>query len=125
MLRKLAVALSLIAVPLTIAKADSLAPGQAKTMALAEYYANLYYTVNKGIYELVITVAPGPDDGGHPMRFASRLDEGESQKVSIGDYGNNTILTTLRVNRTGDQVSFDITNERVSWDLKTVADPAK
>jgi len=47
--------------------------------------------------------------------------QGERQEVSIGGYGKNTILTTLRVHRTGDQVSFDIATEPASWDGNTVA----
>jgi hypothetical protein len=125
MLKNLALVLSLAAVPFAAAEADSLAPGQAKTMALADSHANLYYTVNDGSYEVVITVAPGADGGGHPMRFVSRLAESETQEVSIGGYGMNTLLTTLRVRRTGDHVFYDIATEKVSWDRKTAADLPK
>lgn len=114
-LRSLALALALAAAPLFAAQADTLSAGQAKTTALADCYANIYYTEVEGTYEVVITVAPDPDHGGRPLRFVGRLANGESQEISIGGFGENTRLTILKVSRASDQVSFEVNGRNVSW----------
>jgi hypothetical protein len=114
MLKKLALCLFLAAGPLA-AQADTLMAGQARTTALADCYANIYYTEVEGAYEVVTTVAPGPDDGGRPMRFVSRLRDGDSQEISLGAYGESTTLEILTVRRLGDQVSFAVSSRQVSW----------
>jgi len=114
-LKSLALGMALAVTPLVTAQADTLTAGQAKTTALADCYANIYYTEVAGSYEVVITVAPGPDDGGRPMRFVGRLADGQSQEISIGGFGENTRLTILRVSRASDQVSFEVNGRNVSW----------
>jgi hypothetical protein len=114
-LKSLALALTLAAAPLFTAQADTLTAGQAQTTALADCYANIYYTEVEGTYEVVITVAPAPDHGGHPMRFVSRLTNGQSQEISIGGFAENTRLTILKVSRSSDQVSFEVNGRNVSW----------
>jgi hypothetical protein len=121
MLKKLALVLSLAAAPVATAHADTLIAGQAKTAALADWYANIYYTVTDEAYEVVITMAPGPDEGGRPMRFVSGLADGESKDISFGGYGDNAILTTLTVSRTSDLVSFRVDTRQVSWRQKSSA----
>ena len=112
--KALAACLAVAAAPLAAAHADTLTAGQAKTVVLADCFANLYYTVADGAYEVVTTVAPGPDAGGHPMRFVSRLADGERQEFSIGNYGDSTALRTLTVSRAGEQVSFEVGTRHVS-----------
>ncbi len=124
MWKKLALVLALAAAPLTTAKSDTLTVGQAKTTALADWYANIYYTATEETCEVVITIAPGADAAGRPMRVVSRLADGQSQAISIGGYGENTLLTTLTVSRIADQVSFDVDTRNVSWDRKISAGPA-
>ena len=68
MLKRLILALALARAPLASAQADTLTAGQAKTTALADWYANIYYTVVEGTYQVVIALAPGPQGGGRPMR---------------------------------------------------------
>ena len=104
MLKRLALVLSLATVPAATAQVDTLTAGHAKTTPLADWYANIYYTVMEKAYEVVITMAPGPDDGGRPMRFVCGLADGESQEISIGGYDDDAILTTLTVSRRSDQV---------------------
>src|ERR1700730_1672796 len=123
MLKRLILALALAGAPLTIAQADTLTAGQAKTTALADRYANIYYTVVEGMYQVVITVAPGLEEGGRPMRFVSGLADGERREVSIGDIGKNTLLTTLTVSRASDQVSFNVDIRNVSGHQK-ITNPA-
>src|SRR5262249_43747914 len=101
--------------PLGAAHAGTLTLGQAKTAAMADCYANIRYDVVAGAHQVVTTIAPGADASGHPMRFTSRLADGESQDISVGGYGDNAVLTTLTVRRTGDQVSFEVTSKPVSW----------
>jgi hypothetical protein len=119
MVKTLALCLPL-AVPLA-AQADTLTAGQARTVALADCYANLYYTVTQGTYEIVTTVAPGADEGGRPMRFVSRLADGESQEISVGAYGESTTLKILTVSRMGDRVSFAVSARDVSWHARVDA----
>ena len=114
MLKRLILALALAGAPLATARADTLTAGQTKTTALADWYANIYYTVIEGTYQVVITVAPGPEEGGRPMRFVSELADGESREISIGGFGKNTLLTTLTVSRASDQVSFNVDTRNVS-----------
>jgi hypothetical protein len=113
-LKSLALGMALAATPLVTAQADTLTAGQAKTTALADCYANIYYTEVAGTYEVVITIAPGPEGGG-PMRFVGRLADGQSQEISIGGFGENTRLTVLKVSRASDQVSFEVNGRNVSW----------
>jgi len=105
----------LAAAPLFTARADTLSAGQAKTTALADWYANIYCTEVEGTYEVVITIAPGPDHGGRPMRFVGRLANGQSQEISNGGFGENTRLTMLKVSRASDQISFEVNGRNVSW----------
>jgi hypothetical protein len=121
MLKKLALVLSLATVQAATAQADTLTAGQAKTTALADWYANIYYTVMEEAYEVVVTMAPGPDQSGRPLRFVSGLADGESQEISIGGYGDDAILTTLTVSRTSAQVTFEVSSRKVSWRQKNSA----
>ena len=114
MLKRLVLALALAGAPLATAHPDTLTAGQAKTTALADGYANMYYTVMEGTYKVVITVAPVPEEGGRPMRFVSGLADGESQEISIGGFGKNTLLTTLTVSRASDQVFFNVDTRNLS-----------
>ena len=115
MLKNLALALALAAAPLAAVKADTLTIGQAKTTALADWYANVYYMAMEETCEVVIAIAPGPDAAGRPMRVVSHLADGQSQEISIGGYGENKMLTTLTVTRITDRVSFDVDTKNVSW----------
>ena len=120
MWKKLALVLALAAAPLT-AQADTLTVGQAKTTALADWYANIHYTAMEETCEVVITIAPGVDEAGRPMRVVSRLADGQSQTISMGGYGEDTRLTTLTVWRIADQVSFDVDSRNVSRTRKTAS----
>jgi hypothetical protein len=121
MWKKLALVLALAAAPLTTAKSDTLTVGQARTTALADWYANIHYAALEESGEVVITIAPGADAEGRPTRVVSRLADGQSQTISIGGYGENTLLTTLTVTRIADQVSFDVDTRSVSWNRKVSA----
>jgi len=115
MLKYIALMLTFVAAPLATAQADNLAKGHAKNFVLANSNATVYYTVKGEAYEVVTTLAPDGFDGSHPMRFVSHLSDGESHVVSIGGYGNNTTLTTMRVSRAGKDVSVDVDTDQVSW----------
>src|SRR3981189_2144783 len=104
MLKRLILALALARAPAAAAQADTLTAGQTKTAALADWYANIYYTVIEGTYQVVITLAPGLQEGGRPMRVVHRLADGESQEISIGGFGKNTLLATLKGSPASDQV---------------------
>lgn len=121
MLKKLALVAALAAASITTADADILRAGQARTTALADCYANVYYTVADGAYHVVTTVAPDAEHGGHPMRFVSRLADGESQEISIGGYGENATLSILTISRTGDRVSLEVNTKPISWRRKISA----
>src|SRR5258707_15465487 len=107
MLKRLILALALARAPLASAQADTLTAGQAKTTALADWYANIYYTVVEGTYQVVITLAPGPQEGGRPMRVEHRLADGESQEISIGGFGKKTLPTTFKGSCAADQGFFN------------------
>jgi hypothetical protein len=61
MWKQLALILALAAAPLATANADTLTVGQAKTTALADWYANIHYAAMEETCEVVITLAPGAD----------------------------------------------------------------
>ena len=109
MLKRLILALALARAPLATAQADTLTAGQTKTTVLADWYA-----VIEGTYQVVITLAPGPQEGGRPMRVVHGLADGESQEISIGGFGKNTLLATLKVSRASDQVFFNVDIRNVS-----------
>jgi hypothetical protein len=48
------------------------------------------------------------------MRVVHGLADGESQEISIGGFGKNTLLTTLKVSRAADQVFFNVGTRNVS-----------
>jgi hypothetical protein len=121
MWKQLALALVLAAAPLITAKSDTLTVGQAKTTALADWYANVHYTATEESSEVVITIAPSADAAGRPTRVVSRLADGQSQTISIGGHGENTLLTTLTVTRIADRVSFGVDSQNVSWNRKISA----
>ena len=123
MLKTLVLALALAAAPLAAAQADTLTAGQAKTRALGDWSASIYYTDIEGTYEVVVTVAPGPDERGRPLRFVSGLLDGEHQQISLGGFGDDTLLTTLTVSRANGHVSFDVTSRNASRQ-KTSGTPA-
>ena len=115
MLKRLILALALAGAPLATAQADTLTAGQTKTTALADWYANICCSVIEGTYQVVvITLAPGLQEGGRPMRVVHGLADGESQEISIGGFGKNTLLTTLKVSRASDQVFFNVDTRKVS-----------
>jgi hypothetical protein len=121
MLKKLALVAVMTVASVTTAEADILRAGQAKTAALADCYANVYYTVAEGAYEVVTTVAPDAEHGGPPMRFVSRLADGESQEISVGGYGEKATLSTLTISRSGDRVSLQVNTRAISWRQKISA----
>jgi hypothetical protein len=110
---KTCLALALARAPLASAQADTLTAGQTKTTALTDWYANIYYTVVEGTWQVVITLAPGPREGGRPMRVVHGLADGESQEISIGGFQKKH-APTLRVSRTADQVFFNVGTRNVS-----------
>jgi len=83
MLKRLVLALALARAPLASAQADTLTAGQTKTTALANWYANIYYTVVEGTYQGVIALAPGPQGGGRPMRVVHGLADGEAKRFRL------------------------------------------
>jgi len=121
MLRKLALVAVLAAAPMTASNAEILPPGQAKTTPLADCYANVYYTVVEGAYQVVTTVAPDAEHGGRPMRFVSRLGDGERQEISIGGFGEKATLSILTISRMGDRVSLEVHIKPVTWRQKISA----
>jgi len=121
MLKKLALVAALAAAPISTADADLLRAGQAKTTALADCYANVYYTVADGAYQVVTTVAPDAEHGGRPMRFVSRLADGESQEISIGGFSDDATLSILTISRAGDFVSLEVNTKPISWRQKISA----
>src|ERR1700726_2793083 len=114
MLLRLVLAFPLTRAALRSAQADTLTVGQTKKTALADLDPYIYYTVVEGTYQVVITLAPGTQEGGHPMRVVHGLADGESQEISIGGFGKNTLLTTLKVSRAADQVFFNVGTRNVS-----------
>src|SRR5258707_15371596 len=96
MVKSLVLALALARAPLSSAQADTLTAGQTKTTALADWYANIFYTVVEGTYQAVITLAPGTQEGGRPMRVVHGLAYGESQEISICGLRKKTSLTPLK-----------------------------
>jgi hypothetical protein len=122
MLKAIAVLLALAA-PLA-AQAETLTAGQTKTTAFVDHSANIYYTVADELFEVVTTVAPGPDGVGRPMRFVSRLADGESQEISIGEVGEDTLLHVLTITRTDDRISYAVDARPVSWRRTMSASPA-
>jgi len=116
MLKYFALILSFVTAPLATAQAEVLVKGHGKNLELANSNVTVFYTVKGEIYEVVTTLAPDGFDGSYPMRFVSRLSDGESNEVSVGGYGSDRILNIMQVSRTGEDVSVDVSTERVSQD---------
>jgi hypothetical protein len=122
MLKTIALAVALAA-PLA-AQAETLTAGQAKTLAFVDHSANVYFSIAEELFEVVTTMAPGPDGIGRPMRFVSRLADGESQEISMGDVGEDTLLHVLTITRIGDRISFEVDARPISSRRTLSAGPA-
>lgn len=87
---------------------SSAEPGAGATMVFADRYASAFYAVDPETFAIVLTVAPGPDGAGNPMRMVSRLDDGESATITFGGHGRNAIEVTLTLTRRGDAVAATV-----------------
>lgn len=83
-------------------------PGPGATMVFADRYASAFYAVDPESFAIVLTITPGPDGRGNPMRMVSRLDDGESATIAFGGHGRNAIEVTLTLTRKGDAVTATV-----------------
>jgi hypothetical protein len=60
--------------------------GAGKTLQIAGQDAVVYYLEKGDVFEVITTIAMGPDDAERPVRFQTSLADGEQQKLSIGGY---------------------------------------
>lgn len=87
---------------------SSAEPGPGATMVFADRYASAAYAVDPETFAVVLTVGPGPDGEGNPMRMVSRLDDDESATITFGGHGRNAIEVTLTLTRRGDVVAATV-----------------
>jgi hypothetical protein len=79
------------------AHAGDLKPLEAGTIMLGTYTASVYYTVSGDTYEVVTTIAPGPEASGAPIRFVGYLLPGQKAIVSTGQFGTTIAPETLEL----------------------------
>ena len=101
----LAISLALATVVPFVATAGELEPLQAGTFALGAHTVSVYYTVSGDTFEVVTTIAPGPDADGPPIRFVGFLPPGQTQLVSVGAFETTGAPDTLELRHQGDALA--------------------
>ena len=79
------------------AHAWDLRPLEAGTVVLGTHTVSVYYTVSGDAYEVVATIAPGPEASGAPIRFVGHLLPGQKAIVSTGQFGTTTAPDALEL----------------------------
>jgi hypothetical protein len=79
------------------AQAGGLRPLEAGTVVLGAYTASIYYTVSGDTYEVVTTIAPGPEASGAPIRFVGYLLPGQKAIVSTGQFDTTIAPESLEL----------------------------
>lgn len=100
--------------PVATASAETMhltKPLAGSTMFFADRYATAYYLVDKASFRTVVTIAPGPDGQGNPVKLVNSLADGETAEYSVGGYGENAIKVKLELTRSGDTVTANVTTE--------------
>src|SRR3712207_1826087 len=97
-----AMALVLGTVTPFVAGAGELKPLEAGTFLLGSHTVSIYYVVQGDTYEVVATIAPGPDASGAPIRFVGFLQPGQRSFVSVGAFGTTSAPETLELVHEGD-----------------------
>jgi hypothetical protein len=100
-LSTLTLVLAIVVMPLG-AQAGGLRPLEAGTVVLGAYTASVYYTVSGDTYEVVTTIAPGPEALGGPVRFVGYLLPGQKAIVSVGQFETTVAAETLELLRDGE-----------------------
>lgn len=80
-----------------VAHAGDLRPLEAGTVVLGAHTVSVYYTVSGDTYEVVTTIAPGPEASGAPIRFVGYLLPGQKAIVSTGQFGTTIAPETLEL----------------------------
>ena len=70
---------------------------EAGTFPLNGHTVSVYYVVNGDAFEVVTTIAPGPDAAGAPIRLVGFLPPGQKQVVSIGAFATTSAPETLEL----------------------------
>jgi hypothetical protein len=84
------------------AHAGGLKPLEAGTVVLGSHTASVYYTVIGDAYEVVTTIAPGPEVPGGPVRLVGYLLPGQKAIVSVGQFETTLAAETLELLRDGE-----------------------
>jgi hypothetical protein len=100
-----AVSLALAAFLPFAAAATELQPLEAGTFSLSGHTVSVYYMDKGDTFEVVTTIAPGPDAAGAPVRFVGFLPPGQKQVVSIGGFGTTSAPETLELVHEGGALS--------------------
>jgi hypothetical protein len=72
---------------------------------LGTHTVSVYYTVSGDTYEVVTTIAPGPEASGAPIRFVGYLLPGQKALVSTGQFGTTTSSEALELLHDGQFLS--------------------
>jgi hypothetical protein len=97
-----------------VAVAAELKPLEAGTFVLGTHTVSVYYTVNGDTYEVVTTIAPGPDASGAPIRFVGFLPPGQKQVVSVGSFGTTSVPEALELVHQGNLLSATLASKAVA-----------
>jgi hypothetical protein len=96
------------------AGASELTPLQAGTFVVGNQVASVYYTEQRGRYEVVTTIAPDPDLGGAPLRLVGSLALGEKQTISFGAFGTTAAPNTLELVHDGNRLVATVIDGEVA-----------
>lgn len=86
------------------ALAGELLPLQAEILSVGHYTAAVYYTAADDRYDVVTTVAPNGRTDGAPMRFTGSLGYGETQTISVGEFGTRSAPDAIALTHDGDHL---------------------
>ncbi len=84
-------------------------PLAATTLRYSGHYASAFYTVDKGLFNVVLAFAAGPEGAQQLIRQRFQLQEGQTYRLSIGGYAGNRGSTTISMTRQHNRILAQIT----------------
>jgi hypothetical protein len=103
-----AIALTTVA-PLAMAEETVMdTPNASVTLPFADSYASTFYTVDNDIFRVVIAFATASEENEKLIRQIVQLKDGQSYRLSIGGYGNETQATTITMTRKNARILVDV-----------------
>ncbi|MEJ2453353.1 MAG: hypothetical protein P8103_04245 [Candidatus Thiodiazotropha sp.] len=84
-------------------------PLAATTLRYSDHYASAFYTVDKGLFNVVLAFTTGMEGDQQLIRQRFQLEEGQTYRLSIGGYAGNRGSTSISMTRKHNRILAEIT----------------